>query len=66
MTNTTQLSSPEVIKAAAIAIMRAAGREHVLRRLEALVNDDVIGVEGADRLWQATFGGCLVAVKDPR
>lgn len=44
--------------------LRKAGRGAVRRRLEVLVNDEVVGVKGAQRVYRDAFGDELVAVKD--
>ncbi len=43
--------------------LRAAGKGTVRRRLEVLVNTEVIGLEGAQRIYFETFGDRLVAIK---
>lgn len=43
--------------------IRAAGRANVRRRLEALVNSDVLGLAGAQKVWHDAFGGTLIGVK---
>jgi hypothetical protein len=45
------------------SLLQGVGRERVLARLEAMVNSDVIGVEGARKVWRATFGGDIITVK---
>lgn len=47
-----------------LSVLRAAGRGAVRRRLEALVNDGILGVGGAQKIYKAAFGGELKAVKD--
>lgn len=50
----------------ALAEIRAAGRANVRRRLEALLNDDMLGLKGVQKVWHDAFGGTLMAVKDVR
>lgn len=59
-------SEPSTIGfAAAIALaeIRAAGRGTVRRRLEVLVNTDILGLAGAQKVWRDAFGGELIGVK---
>ncbi len=49
-----------------LAVIRAAGRAHVLARLESLVNQGMIGVAGAQKVYRDAFGGHVIAVKDMR
>jgi hypothetical protein len=51
--------------AASIALseIRAAGRSAVRRRLEALVNADVLGLAGAQKVYKDAFGGTLIGIK---
>lgn len=51
------------VREASLAELRAAGRGHVRRRLEALVNADIIGLAGAQKVYRDAFGGELMAVK---
>ena len=46
-----------------LALLRRAGRGHVRRRLEKLVNDDIIGFAGAQKIYRDAFGGTLEAIK---
>jgi hypothetical protein len=52
------------VAADSLAVLRAAGRGCVRRRLEALVNAGVLGVAGAQKVYRDAFGGELKAVKD--
>jgi len=52
------------IKSIALEELRAAGPARVRRRLEALVNNDVLGFTGAQQLWTEAFGGTLIAIPD--
>lgn len=58
------LVSNRRVAARALANMRAMGKEALLARLEAMVNEDLIGLEGARKVWRDCFGGDLQAVKD--
>lgn len=46
-----------------IEVMRAAGRGKVRRRLEDMVNANILGVVGAQKVYRDVFGGELKAVK---
>jgi hypothetical protein len=54
------------VAADSLAVLRAAGRGCVRRRLEALVNAGVLGVAGAQQVYRDAFGGELKAVKDTK
>lgn len=56
----------EVVKVDSLAILRAAGPGTVRRRLERLVNDDLLGLAGAQKIYRKAFGIELVAVKEKR
>ena len=58
------LVSNQRVAARARANMRAAGKEVLLAKLEEMLNADLIGVEGARKIWRDCFGGDLQAVKD--
>jgi hypothetical protein len=47
-----------------LSVLRAAGRGAVRRRLETLVNEGILGVGGAQKIYKDAFGGELKAVKD--
>jgi len=53
-------------RAELVETLRSAGRARVRRRLEALVNEDILGVTGAQLVYRNVFGGELKAVKEPR
>lgn len=42
-------------------VLRAQGKARVRRRLEALVNSDMLGIAGAQKLYFECFGDRLVA-----
>jgi hypothetical protein len=46
-----------------ISVLRLAGKERSLARLEALVNSGTITVEQARRTYRAAFGGSLMVVR---
>jgi len=47
-----------------VILLREVGRERLLARLNFLVNADVLGLEGARKIWRGAFGGDLLAIKD--
>ena len=49
-----------------LSVLRAAGRGRVRRRLETLVNEGILGVGGAQKIYKDAFGGELKAVKDSK
>jgi hypothetical protein len=49
-----------------LELLRAEGKGRVRARLEALVNADVIGLAGAQKVYREAFGDRLVAVKERR
>jgi hypothetical protein len=49
-----------------LEVIRGAGRARVRRRLEAMVNDGILGLAGAQMVYRAAFGDRLVAVKQKR
>jgi hypothetical protein len=51
------------VAADSLAVLRAAGRGCVRRRLEVLVNSGLLGVAGAQKIYHDAFGGELKAVK---
>jgi hypothetical protein len=51
------------VAADSLAVLRAAGRGCVRRRLEALVNAGMLGLAGAQKIYRDAFGGELKAVK---
>jgi hypothetical protein len=53
----------EVIKIDSLALLRAAGPGPVRRRLETLVNADVVGLAGAQKIYREAFGYELIAEK---
>jgi hypothetical protein len=53
----------DLVRSLALCACRAAGRARVRRRLERLVNEDVIGLAGAQKIYREAFGDHLVAVK---
>jgi hypothetical protein len=53
----------DVIAHESLAVLRAAGRGHVRRRLEVLINSGLLGVVGAQKVYRDAFGGELKAVK---
>ena len=58
------MSTEELISNMCLYVFRQSGKAAVRRRLEALVNADVIGVAGADKVYHDAFGDHLKAVKD--
>jgi hypothetical protein len=54
--------STEIISRS-LTLLRRAGRGHVRRRLEQLVNDDIIGFAGAQKIYRDAFGGELKAIR---
>ena len=53
-----------LIVSESLFLLRAAGRSAVRRRLEVLVNEGILGVGGAQKVYRDAFGGELKAVKD--
>ena len=53
-----------LIASESLFLLRAAGRSAVRRRLEVLVNEGILGVGGAQKVYRDAFGGELKAVKD--
>ena len=51
------------VAAESLAVLRAAGRGCVRRRLEVLVNAGLLGVAGAQKVYRDAFGGELKAIK---
>ena len=60
------LETAELVETHWVETLRSAGRARVRRRLEALVNEDILGVAGAQLVYRNVFGGELKAVKEPR
>jgi hypothetical protein len=48
----------------ALNVLRVQPKNRVRRRLELLLNDDMIGVAGAQKVYRDAFGDELIAVKD--
>lgn len=51
------------IKELCLKALRAEGRQKVKQRLEVLVNSDIIGLAGAQKIYKDAFGGKIVGVK---
>jgi siroheme synthase (precorrin-2 oxidase/ferrochelatase) len=49
-----------------LELLRTSGKKRVRSRLENLVNADIIGVAGAQKIYQEAFGDHLIAIKEKR
>lgn len=55
--------TPQIIQLDSISALRKLGPAAVRRRLEKLVNEDILGVRGAQVIFKQAFGMDLVAEK---